>query len=169
MNHIHYQYVKSPCGELILASYDEKLCMCDWRYRSMRDRIDRRIKHGLNARFLEKNNQLIEHAIDQLDAYFNAKRKVFDIPLLVVGTAFQENVWRGLSRIPFGETTNYLQLAENIGCKKSVRAVASAIGANALSIMIPCHRVIGSNGQLIGYAGGLDVKKKLLDLEYSVH
>jgi len=165
MNNINYQYFKTSFGELILGSYGEKLCICDWRYRKIRSRIDNRIESGLNAIFLEKNDQVIENAICQLDEYFNCKRKIFDIPLLMVGTEFQKNIWNGLYKIPFGKTLSYLQLAENIASRNSVRAVASANGANAISIIIPCHRIIGSNGKLVGYAGGLDTKEKLLILE----
>ncbi len=165
MKQINYQYFESPFGELILGSFDKKLCMCDWRYRKMRDRIDNRIENGLVARFVEKNDKVLEKSRHQLNEYFNYKRKIFSIPLLMVGTEFQKNVWNGLIKIPFGETLSYLQLAENVANGNSVRAVASANGANAISIFIPCHRVICGNGKLAGYAGGLDVKDKLLNIE----
>jgi len=165
MEKLYYQYFKSSFGELILGSYDGKLCICDWRYRRIRNRIDNRIRNGLNVEFLEKSDQVIEQTIHQLDEYFNYKRKSFSIPLLMVGTEFQKAVWNGLIKIPFGETLSYIQLAENIACRNSVRAVATANGANAISIFIPCHRVIGSNGKLVGYAGGIETKKKLLKIE----
>jgi methylated-DNA-[protein]-cysteine S-methyltransferase len=101
----------------------------------------------------------------QLKAYFSGTRKIFNIPLLMVGTEFQKSVWEGLIKIPYGTTTSYLELSKNIGNEKAVRAVASANGANAISILIPCHRIIGSDGSLVGYAGGLPAKKKLLTLE----
>jgi methylated-DNA-[protein]-cysteine S-methyltransferase len=97
--------------------------------------------------------------------YFAHERKDFNIPLLTVGTDFQKSVWEGLIKIPYGTTASYLELSKNIGNEKAVRAVASANGANAISILIPCHRIIGSNGDLVGYAGGLPAKKKLLELE----
>ncbi|MCW8932328.1 MAG: methylated-DNA--[protein]-cysteine S-methyltransferase [Gammaproteobacteria bacterium] len=165
MKQIKFQYFKTSYGELILGTFDNKLCLCDWRYRKMRDTIDNRIVNGLNAKFIEKNNNVIEKTRYQLDEYFNHKRKVFSIPLLMVGTEFQKKVWDGLIKIPFGETSSYLELAENIANKNSVRAVASANGANAISILIPCHRIIGSDGSLAGYAGGLKTKEKLLNLE----
>ena len=108
---------------------------------------------------------MIEDAKQQLDAYFSGERKVFDIPLLMVGTDFQKSVWHALLEIPYGETASYLEQAKHIGRGKAVRAVASANGANAISIFIPCHRIIGSNGTLTGYAGGLETKQKLLELE----
>ena len=108
---------------------------------------------------------MIEQTITQLIEYFDGVRKNFDIPLLTIGTDFQKSVWDGLIKIPYGTTASYLELSKNIGYEKAVRAVASANGANAISILIPCHRIIGSNGDLVGYAGGLPVKKKLLELE----
>lgn len=165
MNQINYQYYKSSYGELIVGSFEEQLCICDWRYRKMRDRIDDRIKVGLKSNYMARSDGVIEETIKQLEEYFNYKRKSFSIPILTVGTEFQKKVWNGLVKIPFGETSSYLELAESINDRNSVRAVASANGANAISIIIPCHRVIGSDGKLVGYAGGLQAKEKLLNLE----
>jgi len=165
MKQINYQYFKSPIGELILGSFDEKLCMCDWRYRKMRNRIDSRIENGLKAKFVESNDKLIEKSKHQLGEYFNYKRKIFSVPILMVGTEFQKSVWDRLIKIPYGTTLSYRQLAESISDYNSVRAVANANGANAISIIIPCHRVIASNGKLAGYAGGLNAKQKLLNIE----
>ena len=108
---------------------------------------------------------MIDATIVQLKEYFDGKRKTFDIPLLTIGTDFQKSVWDGLIKIPYGTKASYLELSKNIGNEKAVRAVASANGANAIGILIPCHRIIGSNGDLVGYAGGLPAKKKLLELE----
>jgi len=165
MNTISIQTYKSPVGEILLGSYDNKLCLADWKYRQMRSTIDSRIQKGLNAEYVEQGSEVIENTIVQMQEYFAGKRKIFDIPLLMVGTDFQKSVWEGLMKIPYGTTASYLELAKNIGNEKAVRAVASANGANSISIMIPCHRIIGSNGDLIGYAGGLPAKKKLLELE----
>lgn len=165
MNQINIKYYVSPVGEIILGSYDGKLCLADWRYRKMRTTIDSRIQKALQAEYVEESSELIEKTITQLEEYFAHKRKVFDIPLLMFGTDFQKSVWKGLLNIPYSETASYLELAKNIGNEKAVRAVASANGANAISILIPCHRMIGSDGSLTGYAGGLDVKKKLLQIE----
>ena len=113
----------------------------------------------------ENNDETINNAIEQLDEYLRGDRTNFNIPLLMVGTEFQKSVWSALLKVPYGLTSTYLQLAENVNNKKAVRAVASANGANAISLIIPCHRIIGSNGELVGYAGGLPVKKRLLELE----
>lgn len=150
---------------MILGSYDNKLCMADWRYRKKREGIDRRVKKGLNAIFVEEESCILTLAKEEIEAYFQGLRKTFDMPLLLVGTEFQKSVWNGLLEIPFGTTATYLDLAKSINNEKSVRAVASAVGANAISLCIPCHRIIGSDGSLTGYAGGLDVKEKLLSLE----
>lgn len=165
MNKISIQYIKTPVGEMILGSYDNKLCMADWRYRKGRETIDRRVQKGLNGTFVEEDSSVLKLAKEELEAYFQGLRTTFDIPLLLVGTEFQRSVWQGLMEIPFGTTASYLDLAKSINNEKAVRAVASAVGANAISLMIPCHRIIGSDGSLTGYAGGLDVKKKLLSLE----
>ncbi len=168
MNHISIQFFKTPYGELVLGSYEEKLCMGDWRYRKMRTVIDNRLKNGLDASFIEEDSDVLKAAKEQLNEYFNYKRKCFDIPLLMVGTEFQKSVWNTLIKIPFGTTASYAELAQQIDNKKAVRAVANANGANAISIFIPCHRIIGSSGELRGYAGGLQTKKKLLELEQSL-
>lgn len=165
MNKINIQYIKTPVGEMILGSYENKLCMADWRYRKGRESIDRRVQKGLNATFVEEESSVLKLAKEELEAYFKGLRTTFDVPLLLVGTEFQKSVWHGLMEIPFGTTASYLDLAKNINNETAVRAVASAVGANAISVCIPCHRIIGSDGSLTGYAGGLDAKKKLLSLE----
>jgi len=151
----------------------------------MRKAVDERIQKGLNTDFLnfdldsEKKNptsatdkdirpenlEVIQKTIEQLEDYFSGNRKTFDVPISMVGTDFQQSVWKELMEIPFGETRSYLELSQQLGNPDAIRAVASANGANAISIIIPCHRIIGSNGSLVGYAGGLDAKKRLLRLE----
>ncbi len=165
MNQIHIQYYKTAYAEFILGSYDEKLCMVDYRYRKMRKSIDERIKKALKSEFIEKDSTVLEQSRLQLDEYFNMQRKEFGLPLLMLGTDFQKRVWEALLKVPYGTTSSYLQLAKDIGNEKAVRAVANANGANAIGIIIPCHRIIGSNGKLTGYAGGLALKKQLLELE----
>ena len=165
MKFINIQYCKTKIGELILGSFEGKLCLLDFRYRKMRKSVDERIKKGLNAKFVENNTEIIERIQAELDEYFHGNRKEFDVPLQMVGTDFQKSVWEALLRVPFGTTSTYLQLAKNINNEKAVRAVAAANGANSMAIIIPCHRIIGSNGELVGYAGGLPIKKRLLKLE----
>ena len=110
-------------------------------------------------------NPLLEDAVRQMRAYFEGSLREFTIPLDPQGTAFQKRVWRQLETIPFGEIRSYAQVAGAIGAPRAVRAVGAANGANPLPIVVPCHRVIGSSGKLVGYGGGLPLKKRLLDLE----
>lgn len=108
---------------------------------------------------------ILNDAIVQLNEYFSGERKVFELPLAAKGTPFQQQVWRALTKIPFGETWSYQQIADEIGNPKAVRAVGLANGKNPISVVVPCHRVIGKNGKLTGYAGGVERKAKLLELE----
>ena len=113
----------------------------------------------------EKDTKLLKEAAKQLEEYFSLKRKQFNLPYKQEGTLFMQKVWKALQEIPYGETRSYKQIAEKIGNPKAVRAVGMANNKNKIPIIIPCHREIGSNGKLVGYALGLDVKKYLLDLE----
>jgi methylated-DNA-[protein]-cysteine S-methyltransferase len=108
---------------------------------------------------------IIQETARQLHAYFAGKLRQFDLPLEPQGTDFQRTVWRQLEHIPFGETRSYRQIADAVGAPKAVRAVGAANGANPIPIVLPCHRVIGSSGKLVGYGGGLELKKRLLRLE----
>ena len=162
---ISIQFFKTSFGELILGCYGTQLCICDWRYRKMRSAIDKRIQQGLGCRYVEEDTEVIRKARGQLEEYMDGKRMVFDLPLRLVGSDFQVKVWEELLNIPYGKTETYIGLATRVGNPLSVRAVAAANGANALSIMVPCHRVVGSRGELTGYAGGLSTKKKLIQFE----
>ena len=168
----------SPCGELILGSIGPKLCLCDWAARTARlrpiDRICRTIGVASAAVGAEIEGgietsegvpPIIEEACRQLDEYFARRRREFTLPLLPVGTEFQRRVWSALLRVPFGAVRSYGTLAQSLGAPTATRAVAAAVGANALSILIPCHRIVGASGALTGYAGGLDAKRFLLRLE----
>jgi len=165
MNQIDIQYYKTSIGELILGSFGQELCLLDYRFRKMRTAVDQRISKGLNAVYVEQDNDLLAMTRNRISEYLKGERLEFDIPVLMVGSDFQKKVWNALLTIEYGKTASYADLAKSIDQANAVRAVASANGANAISIVIPCHRIIGSNGELTGYAGGLPVKKKLLDLE----
>jgi len=165
MEVITTQIFKAHLGELILGSYRDQLCLCDWRFRKMRIAIDKRIQKGLDAAYEEGDTTIIQIAKNQLNEYFDGEREEFDIPLKMVGTSFQQRIWNELLKIPYGKTETYLGISQKINNVKAIRAVAAANGANAISIIIPCHRIIGSKGEMIGYGGGLNVKRKLLQLE----
>jgi methylated-DNA-[protein]-cysteine S-methyltransferase len=141
------------------------LCLLGFGDREMRRAVDGRIKKGLDAEFVEQDDEILEKTRRQVDEYLNGNRKEFDIPLLMVGTDFQKRVWKALTKVPYGVTSTYGQIAEDIGRPKAVRAVGNANSANPISIIVPCHRIIGSDGELVGYGGGLSVKKRLLKLE----
>lgn len=164
---IHIQPYYSPCGEIVLASVDDELCLCDWSGMPCAERNKRRFARYIDADFKAETNAILEEAKRQLDEYFAGTRRVFDIPLRTVGTDFQQQVWNALLSIPYGETRSYKEIATSIGKPQSIRAVAGAIGANGISILIPCHRVVGSNHSLTGFAGGLQAKQALLNLEKS--
>ena len=159
---MHYRF---PCGEMMLGSFDGRLCLCEWADGRRRASVDQRLQRILNAEYVEGSSDVIERARQQLDEYFLNKRREFDIPLLFVGTDFQKKVWNELLKIPYGKAISYGDLAQRIGMPNAVRAVANANAVNAISIIAPCHRVIGSNGSMTGYGGGLDRKRFLLDLE----
>ena len=168
MPHINIQYFNSSCGLFVLASFGDKLCLCDWSNNPCAERNKRRIERYLNASFKIETTSILEETKRQLDEYFAGNRKAFTIPLHLVGTDFQQQAWNELLNIPYGATTSYKEIAQNIGKPKAVRAVAGAIGANGISILIPCHRVIGSDKSLTGYAGGLKAKKMLLQIETQI-
>ncbi len=162
---INTTYYKTKIGELILGSYDNKLCLLDFRYRRMRTTVDNRIKKYLNADFILQEDEVIKETKKQIDEYLAGKRKEFSIPFLLLGSDFQKQVWNALLTVNYGETATYLDIAKRIDNPKAVRAAASANGANAIALIVPCHRIIESNGALGGYGGGVSVKKRLLSLE----
>lgn len=158
-------YYHSLCGEMILGSFDGRLCLCDWADGRRRIAVDQRLQKMLNANYVEGSSEVIDIAQKQLNEYFLHQRREFDIPLLFVGTDFQKIVWNELLKIPYGATVSYGELARRIGMPNAIRAVANTNAVNAITIIAPCHRVIGSDGSLTGYGGGLKRKRFLLDLE----
>ena len=154
MSKVFYDYFKSPIGFLEIVSSDTGILKC-----SFSDKIKSSSKN------LPK---IMNEAKKQLEKYFSKELLIFDLNLEIIGTKFQLTVWNELQKIPFGETISYKELAKRIGNEKAIRAVGNANGQNPISIIIPCHRVIGSNGNLRGYGGGLEKKKWLLALEASI-
>jgi len=168
MNKINIHHYYSPFGDLLLGDFEGRLCLCDWFYRKRRKQIDERVKSHLNAEYQDNKTELLVKAENQLQEYFKGERKEFNLPIKLLGTDFQIRVWNALKNIPYGKTETYLGLSKILKNEKAIRAVAGANGANAISIIIPCHRIIGSNFELTGYAGGINAKKKLLKLEGSL-
>jgi methylated-DNA-[protein]-cysteine S-methyltransferase len=124
----------------------------------------RRIEFG-NRSVHNHTSPVMRETLRQLRSYFSGDLQDFDVPLEIVGTDFQKRVWRALRTIPYGETRSYTQIAELIGAPRAVRAVGAANGSNPIPIIVPCHRVIGASGKLVGFGGGLEWKRLLLDLE----
>lgn len=164
-NKILVQHYASPCGELLLGSLGDELCLCNWAEEKHPGRIDKRLQSLLQAEYEMAPSVVTSEAARQLDEYFARRRTQFDVPLRFAGTAFQMQVWQALLEVPYGQTVSYGELARQIGVPGAVRAVANANGANAISIFAPCHRVVGSTGSLTGYGGGLAAKQFLIELE----
>ena len=162
---IHTSIYASPCGDLILGDYQGNLCLCDWTNTKHRQHTDHKIQQELNAVYQEGTTDLIKKTHKELDEYFAGVRTEFDLPLWMTGTTFQQRVWQSLQQIPYGRTISYREQAQRLGNPLAVRAVASANGRNPICIIVPCPRVIGSNRQLTGFAGGIEVKRVLLELE----
>ena len=156
---------EAPCGRLLLGVHGNRLCLCDWITGERTEKTLRRLNRYAMAPTSGDDGELLDIAATQLHAYFSGSLREFDIPLLPLGTPFQLRVWQALLPIPYGEKGSYKDIASAIGLPRGVRAVACAIGANPLSIFIPCHRIVGADGSLTGYAGGLEAKSYLLRLE----
>lgn len=167
MNKINIQRHPTEIGELVLGSFRGRLCLLGFGYGEMGGAVGGRINKGLGAVFVEQDDEVLAETRRQIDEYLNGRRREFRIPLLLVGTAFQKSVWEALLKVPYGTTSTYRQIAEHIGGAKAVRAVGSACKANPIAIIVPCHRIVGSTGELVGYGGGLFLKQKLLKLEQS--
>lgn len=148
-----------------IGATDEGICLFDFQYRRSIDSIMKRIETHLADKFEEAEHPHFAILEQQMGEYFIGQRKEFDMPLHFAGTPFQKSVWTGLLQIPYGETRSYKQQSIFLGNEKAIRAVAGANGENGIAIIVPCHRVIGEDGSLTGYGGGLQRKKWLLDLE----
>jgi methylated-DNA-[protein]-cysteine S-methyltransferase len=162
MPHIFQSHTDSPLGDVLLAATTHGLAGV-WFVHDQLHMPDSRLWTP------QKAHPALMAATQQLHEYFSGERQKFDLPLQPAwGTPFQRSVWQALQRIPYGHTSTYGDIARDIGNPKAVRAVGAAIGQNPHSIIVPCHRVLGANGSLTGFAGGLDRKKRLLALE-AVH
>ena len=153
---MNYGWMKSPVGELLIVADDTALRMISFR----KGRHPGKVADGWR-----KGGAVVADAREQLDEYFQGRRRRFDLPLAPSGTPFQLSTWTALRDIPYGATRSYGEQARAMGQPRAVRAVGAANGRNPIPIIVPCHRVIGGDGRLTGYASGLDIKKFLLDLE----
>jgi AraC family transcriptional regulator of adaptative response/methylated-DNA-[protein]-cysteine methyltransferase len=162
---VRVQRILSPLGPLLAGATDKGICLLEFADRRMLETQLSRLQARLNAEILPGRGPHFELLQTQLAEYFDGKRREFDLPLVLAGTPFQERAWNSLRDIPCGETRSYQRQAESIGQPSAVRAIARANGDNRIVILIPCHRVIGKNGRLTGYGGGLWRKRALLELE----
>ena len=153
-----YKIMPSPVGNLKLVASDKGLVAILWQN-------DKPKRVRLGDLVLSNDHPILLETERQLNEYFQGKRKSFSLNLDLIGTKFQNDVWQALLAIPFGETRSYGQIARQLGNPQAMRAVGAANGRNPISIIVPCHRVIGASGKLTGFAGGLDVKAHLLGLE----
>ena len=155
---LSYLFLDSPVGRLKLVAHETALVAVIWENEN---------PNRVRLAELVENPQhpILLKTVQQLNEYFQGKRQKFDLPLDFEGTEFQQKVWQALLTIPFGETRSYKQIAEQVGNVKAVRAVSAANGKNPISIIAPCHRVVGANGKLVGFAGGLENKDILLKIE----
>lgn len=152
----------TPLGPMFVCATDNGVCLLEFVERRALETEFADLQKRLNARIIAGENEFTAQAERQIGEYFLGQRQTFDLPLVSPGTDFQNQVWRALQAIPYGHTASYSEQAERLGRPSAVRAVATANGCNRIAIVIPCHRVIGKNGQLVGYAGGLERKKWLL-------
>jgi methylated-DNA-[protein]-cysteine S-methyltransferase len=162
---VAYDVVDSPVGPLLIAASPKGLCRISFRHDTEETLDELARVHG--PRIL-RSTEPVAGAKRELDAYFEGKRRRFDLPLDVRATGFAASVLAELARVPYGETVSYAQLAARAGNPKAARAVGTTMNRNRIPIVLPCHRVVGSNGSLVGYAGGLETKRFLLELEGSL-
>ncbi len=157
--------IGTPLGPMLAGATDEAIVVLEFVDRPMLPTQLARIQKRFSCVFVPESNPLLTHMRQELSAYFDGTLSQFTVPIQFPGTEFQQKVWNALLTVPYGKTASYLDLATWIGDPKAVRAVARANGDNRISIVIPCHRIIGSDGSLTGYGGGLHRKRKLLDIE----
>lgn len=161
---LHTQW-ETPLGPMEAAVYGQQLCLFDFVHRKNSPKIKERVSKFFVGEFISGEHELFAVLKQQFEAYLRGRLFQFDLPLAFSGSDFQNRVWEQLLKIPYGETWSYTALTKQVGEATLIRAVAGANGANCMAIVVPCHRVVGANGNLVGYAGGLTVKRKLLNLE----
>jgi AraC family transcriptional regulator, regulatory protein of adaptative response / methylated-DNA-[protein]-cysteine methyltransferase len=162
---LHFTRVLTPLGPMLAAAHEEGLTLLEFTDRRMLETQLKRLGSRVRGTPVPGSNDVLDRAQQELDAYFKGVLREFSVPLAPEGTPFQKEAWRALQRIPYGETRSYAEQASSIGRPTATRAVARANGDNPVAIIVPCHRVVGADGRLTGYGGGLWRKQRLLDLE----
>ncbi len=162
---LYLSYLDTPLGLMRMGASDQGLCLFDFREERSTGRVPSRIQVYFNREIAEGEHPVFAEVRRQVNEYFAGTLKHFDLPLHFIGNDFQVGVWRGLLDIPYGETISYKAQAVRLGNEQAIRAIAGTNGENSIAIIAPCHRVIGSDGSLTGYGGGVHNKKWLLDHE----
>ena len=165
MEHLFLKTIASPVGELLAGASRNGICLLEFFQEKDKYKHLQKISAHFGVEPTFGESPYFEKLEWQLEEYFSGNRKEFDVSLDIIGTDFQKKVWQELLKVPYGSTISYLRQATQMGNPKAVRAVANANGANKIPIIIPCHRIIGANGKLVGFGGGLPRKKFLLNLE----
>ena len=165
LNELTTAAIATPLGEMLAVFGSKGLCLLEFVGQKHMEQEITAVQKALSGQFVFREDERTQLLRQELDLYFKCRLKIFSTPLEQIGTEFQKQAWDALLAIPYGETRSYKEQAQRLGNPKAVRAVAAANGQNKVSILIPCHRVIGSNGKLTGYAGGLNRKQSLLALE----
>jgi O-6-methylguanine DNA methyltransferase len=165
---IVYAEMESPIGPLVVAATERGICHIDFgAFRDGEPELRRWSRRWLDADRWVRDEDALRDAVRQLSLYFAGERKTFDLPLDLRGTPFQLRVWNALLEVGYGRTASYKEIGRRIGAEKAVRAVGGANNRNPVPIIVPCHRIVGSDGSLVGYGGGLHIKSFLLKLEES--
>ncbi len=165
---IYYKQLQTPIGPMIACAGHEGICLLEFYEEADFEQRLSSVEKWLKAVLIKESTPYLEQVAKELEQYFAGERKVFEVALQLQGTDFQKQTWQALQTIPYGVTRSYMQQTLSFTVPESIRAVANANGKNPIAIIVPCHRVIGANGSLTGYAGGLWRKKYLLELEAEV-
>ena len=166
---IAFTAFQTPLGKMIAGATDAGVCLFDFEYRKSIEAIKKRVEVHVGSSLTTGEHPYFDWLKLEIDEYFRGGRQEFTVPVHLAGTPFQVRVWEALQQIPYGESRTYQQQSVALGNEKAIRAVAGANGENGIAIIIPCHRVVGKNGSLVGYGGGLPRKQWLLnhELKYS--
>lgn len=162
---VHLAWIDTPLGPMVAGATDGGVCLLEFTDRRMLEHQLRTVRRRVGAALVPGEHTILERLRRELAEYFDGTRRMFSVPLVAPGSAFEERVWKALAAIPYGETRSYLEVAQAVGSAAAVRAVGRANGMNRIAILLPCHRVVNRNGELGGYGGGLWRKRRLLQLE----
>ncbi len=165
---VSIQTIKTPLGDMIAGATDNGICLLEFHDRRMLPTQIERVKKYFESELIDQDHFHFDQLRKELLEYFEGERQDFEVPLTYPGSFFQRKVWESLLKIPYGVTRTYAQQSEILGDPKAIRAMAKANGDNRIAIIIPCHRVIGSNGEMVGYGGQIWRKKALLELEGAI-